>query len=241
MLTAVSFLSSQAGHAGTIVWDNVIHFNNVSGSYANSSTDVSNLGTTVLALQQLSTPGATINGVNFSNSTTQNGVTYSQTFGANPNTYNGFVSPGVIVDNTTASTAYRSLLLGGWYGDNGVQFSLSGLTVGQQYLVQVWSSDLRTGLAGARFGTLTMNGATNTNTPTLTWYNNATGSTVVGRFTADNATQGFTMDSTGSYSGNNAQINAIQVRAVPEPSATALLAMALVTAVAGRVRKRSWV
>lgn len=205
-----------------IIWDDVLTY--VHNGRTPLSTDVINEGDTVLALQQNSTSGATINGVYFTNDTTQNGVTFTRTTGLT-STYNGFISGSVPVDGTTDPSPYRSLLTGAWYGGNPAAFTLSGLSVGQEYLVQVWTSDIRTGLNGYSYNYLTMNGTSNTNPPQMLFYNGGTGSTVVGRFTATDTSASFDQDATGSYNAYGL-VNAIQLQAIPEPATFGMLGAA---------------
>lgn len=216
-----------------IIWDNVITY--VANTQPPVSTDVSTEGDMVLALQQNAAgAGNTVNTVTFTNTTTQNGVTFTRTTGLT-STYNGFVGGTVIVDGTTSSTPYRSLLTGGWYGGNPATFTLSGLTPNQEYLVQVWTSDIRPGLNGAAYNYLTMNGTTNTNPPKMLFYNNGTGSTVVGRFSTTGTSVSFNQDATGSYSAYGL-VNAIQLRAIPEPATFGVVLSALAAAVIRRRR-----
>ncbi len=216
--TIIALAAISMAQAAEITWDTVVTFNNTTRLAV--SADVSTEGDTVLALQQNGAgAGNTVNGVVFTNATTQSGVTFTRTTGLT-STYNEFVGGTVVVDGTTASTPYRSLLTGAWYGGNPAVFTFSGLTVGQEYLVQVWTSDLRPGLNGYSYNYLTMSDATNTNPPQMLFYNNGTGSTVVGRFTATDTTATFNQDATGSYSAYGL-VNGIQLRAVttapPDP------------------------
>jgi hypothetical protein len=197
-------------------------------------SDVSLNGTFVLARQATTTLGGgvygdsqTINGVLFSGTTnTQNGVTFglpSGWGGYDPNSYvvGAAGTPG------TLSTAYQQMLTGAWYGTSpGTStISLSGLISGQQYEVQIWVADYRqfppntysrseTLAAGNTSGALTYlqtdgNGAN---------LGSVSGSYILGTFTADiSGTQNIDVDSASS-----AQLNALQLRAIPEPGSALL-------------------
>jgi len=112
------------------------------------------------------------------------------------------------------STNYQSVLQGGVYAENGVTttVTLSSLTLGHAYLVQVWSSDSRS-LASNRTETVTSAGG---NAVTLDYNNTGTNGGVgqysIGAFTADSTTQMFTLTGVLPAGGNSAQLNAIQVR-----------------------------
>ena len=112
------------------------------------------------------------------------------------------------------STSYQSVLQGGVYAENGVTttVTLSGLTLGHAYLVQVWSSDSRS-LASNRTETVT---TADGNAVTLDYNNTGTnggvGQYTIGAFTADSTTQMFTLTGVLPAGGNSAQLNAIQVR-----------------------------
>jgi len=221
----IAALAAAPAAQAAIIWDNVITY--VAGTNNPVSTDVNIEGVTILAVQQNGAgAGNTVNGVVFTNTTTQNNVTFERTTGLS-STFDGFVSSGVLVDGTTDPTPYRSLLMGAWYGSNPATFTLSGLTPNQEYLVQVWTSDIRVGLGGNAYNYLTMNGTDNTNPPQMLFYNNGTGSTVVGRFTATGTSVSFNQDATGSHN-QYGQVNAIQLRAIPEPTSSGLLGAAAV-------------
>lgn len=93
-----------------------------------------------------------------------------------------------------------------------VTMTLSGLSSGQVYEVQLWYVDTRSGL-GARTSTWTAGNAISLDadgTPGPQW--------VIGQFTADATSQTIV---NGPQSGNGLdQLNMIQLRAVPEPGAS---------------------
>ncbi len=110
--------------------------------------------------------------------------------------------------------------------------TLTNLSIGQEYLFQTWVNESRAFL-DIRSQTVTSGG----NTSGTMEYNvpngeNGPGSYLVGTFTADAATQAIT------YNANDfAQINAFQVRAIPEPSTVAFLAAGLAGLVLHRRRR----
>ena len=85
------------------------------------------------------------------------------------------------------------------------------MTSGRQYAVQLWASDNRATFAG-------IDTVTSTGGNAVTLQKNSTnlgggvGQYAIGYFTADAATQVFTVSSSGTV--NAAQINALQVRDV---------------------------
>jgi hypothetical protein len=114
---------------------------------------------------------------------------------------------------------YRSALAGGNFESNGAPCTviLSNLTSGVDYAVQIWIDDTRGTLLSGGVGTsnrtdVLASGANNVtlacNTSQLS---GGLGQYVVGTFTADAATQSFTITGGGS-STNATQINAIQLR-----------------------------
>lgn len=111
-------------------------------------------------------------------------------------------------------------------GDGASIISLNNLTDGQDYVVQIFSSDTR----GGRNRQLWLDNGESGEYSTTTGIGTVAeggggGLFVLGSFTADNTGQAsFTMLHTDQ--GGNANINAISVIAVPEPSSAALLGLA---------------
>ena len=135
-----------------------------------------------------------------------------------------------------AGTYGAALTTGTFTDGNGSTGShiYTGLTIGNNYLLQVWFVD-------TRFG-----GGTGTNqlldgvAPNLS----GTGQYAIGTFTADATTQAFTWTENGPQF-NGATLNLAQLRDVtpipataPEPSALSLAMLGLVGLVAGRRRRR---
>lgn len=106
----------------------------------------------------------------------------------------------------TGTTAYYNLLGASWYR-NGTsaftsQVTVSGLSSGKRYLIQLWVCDNRNNHKSDAF---TLGGESHT------FGNRACGLTAVGLFTADAATQSFEMP----YS-QNGNLNAVQLRCLDE-------------------------
>lgn len=116
-----------------------------------------------------------------------------------------------------------------------MEITITGLTPATEYLIQYWASDSRFSGAGR---TVTLN-ATNSvvldvnNTPTT----GGLGQWVTGTFTADAATQSILVNSGTSPSQLTTYVNAIQIRAVPEPSTLAVMFAAAGTAAVVRLRR----
>lgn len=201
-----------------------------------SESDVSVNGTTIIARQATGSPyggyaDQTVNGVLFSGSAnTQNGVTFGLDSGFGGSDQAGYVlgAPGT---PGTLSAAYQTMLTGGWFGGGGAgSFSLSGLTVGQDYQLQIWVADYRQFPPNVYNRTQTFT-AGNTSDPLTFLQTNpsginlgaSSGSYILGQFTADNTTQTINL-----FSAQSQQLNAFQLRAVPEPSAVVLGGLGLV-------------
>jgi len=205
-----------------------------------ADTNVSKTGTLVYAYHftQDSEANVAVNGVNFaafSLSFSHDNLSLPVTKG------NVTASPGTggVLDAkdtvagwssgtfTTLSSAYQSLV-GGGVSDLSKQFSftLSGLTPGQTYQLQLWSScssdmgyffntpshNVKNQISAGNSVTLDVN---NTNTP------GGVGQWVIGTFTADATTE--TISISNSATNDGPVLNAFQLRLVPEPCAGLLL------------------
>jgi hypothetical protein len=186
-------------------------------------TDINKSGASVLATYYSGVSGnMTINGVTFTDSGTktasQNGVK-----AALGEDVWGFSKGAFFSDNCVGSAAitgadafnYTTLLASGCKG-NTITLTISGLTIGKQYLVQFWAFDDW----GKDSQAETITGSEeDTHVPTLVRKNNLTGSYtnvggthVVGTFTADSPNQTFRV--TSRTAGVPAQLNGMQLRAV---------------------------
>lgn len=205
-ITAISLLAAGVSQAATIAWT------------TSDIVDVSDIVTTGTLVEAINARGSgstatdvTVAGVTFTGSTTlgnnnHNGDTFS--FDTGDADYNSLLGSIDFGPNSQSSTTY----------------TFSGLTEGQNYVVQFWYAD--------------GDGSANTRTMTLT----GTGDNVlqgndyaVGTFTADVTG---TQDLTWNASANGIRVNALQLRAVavPEPSSSALLGLGLLAVTLRRKR-----
>jgi len=120
------------------------------------------------------------------------------------------------------STNYQMVLEGGIYANanTAMTVSLNNLNAGHNYLVQLWVNDSRSGGTTGRTETVTSSGG---NTVSLaynyTQVQGGVGQYAIGTFTADAATQLFTLTGVLPSGANSSQINAVQVRDVTPASA----------------------
>ena len=127
-------------------------------------------------------------------------------------TSSGFAGSGAAFGtHTTADATYNGLLqYGTWSNGTSASFTLNGtghrsFTPGRQYLVQVWVSDARANVNGR---TETVGGS-----GTLSYKTGSgMGQHVIGRFTADAASQAISLSANAS-----AQVNLVQVRDITPP------------------------
>jgi hypothetical protein len=221
-----------------------------SAQTVSGDSDVSTTGSLVYAYTFGGTaapPSATVNGVTFSPFTIPGGIVTSTTVGSvslseSPGNLFGSNSFGSSSAPFSAlSTDYKAILGSGAYADLPVSItvSLGGLTSGQDYLVQWWTNNASntTPVFGGGFTNTT---ATAFNSVTLDANTTNTvgglGQFAIGTFTASGTTQAFLLSETSG--GFNPLINALQVRAVPEPALT-LLGCAVAAAGGLALRRRS--
>lgn len=190
--------------------------------------DVSTTGSVILAANIGAATATTVNGVTFAaynNMATIPGLT---------DTLN--LNPGSVFGNAAApygalSAGYQALVSSGRYTDGATleTLNLSGLTIGQSYLVQFWVNDSRGGGTSGRTLDLTA-GATAVLDLNVQNVAGGLGQYVIGTFTADAATQIFNL--LGSHNAgttDSTQLNGFQIRAVPEPSQALLAALGVVS------------
>jgi hypothetical protein len=228
-LGVASLLATYTTASAAIVFQNAV---TVSGD-----TDVNTQGTLFQALDfstsqtvntvPFTTAGAGTNGVGAD-------VSYSNFEFQNATNTNSTVYTSGSAPFNLLSSAYKGALVGGidaYAGGSTVTMTitLNGLTNGQDYLLQFWVSDPR------GFGrTQTVNGFNSVNMAfdTPTGPGNV-GQYVIGTFTATGVSESFTVT---SGAGGVAQINDMQLRAVPEPSTCGLVGVGVLAA--GFVRRR---
>jgi len=172
------------------------------------------------AASEISTTGTLHQAVNLvsdgslaGGTTTVNGVDFADT-----NLFsNGYaaLNPSVDTGDAGLNSLYSS------FGYNGGNVSITGLTIGFEYQVQVFYGDNRAGTAARD---MVVGTAQPTVQATAT-ENLADGVWVIGTFTADATSQTFWAGQTDSSTVS--EISAFQVRqtAVPEPSSAALLGL----------------
>jgi autotransporter-associated beta strand protein len=174
-------------------------------------SDVATTGALVYAYCWSGT-SATVNGVNFTGTTSTSGADTDVTFSSGlGNNYTGFIGSG-----STFSAAYQNLLNGGDYNNSGVDtVTLNHLTVGDKYVAQFWVGDWRN-INSSRSETIS-GSATDNFKPTLTYQvgGSGSGTYVIGLFTATTTAQTFTLTPGGS--SPSAQINALQLRDLTPP------------------------
>lgn len=152
----------------------------------------------------------------------------------------GDVTWGFDQNNTTAygnsgaapfsslSTEYKDILRGGSYNEFAsapITVTLNNLNPGTVYAVQFWYHDDRACCSGA-MQTVTSFGGNSVILDKGTGSDGGLGDYTIGFFTADAVSQAFTVS---SATANATQINALQVRAIPEPSSLALLAFGAIS------------
>ena len=200
-LVATAFVAVQAG-ASIITWGSPTFMAGGDGT-----SDMYTVGTLVDSINATGS-AVTVAGVSFnrarSSAITLNGQRHGtfQSSSATPSLdtdYLNLLNPG----------RYRVSLIG-----------LNNLTIGQEYGVQLWSSDSRDLAAVAnRFTTLTAGNAV-----TLLQNNgqHTLGQWVVGIFTADATSQTISVSSSATV---NAVMNAIQLRSIPEAASVGMITL----------------
>ena len=190
--------------AASVTWNNPVAIT--------GDTDVSTTGTLTYAYCWSGT-STTVNGVNFTGTTSASSGGTDVTFGNLGNNYTSFGSgPGF-------STAYQNMLTGGDYnGAAPATVTLNHLTVGHTYVAQFWVGDWRN-YDTVRSETITGSASDNI-TPSLSFQvgSGGSGSYVIGSFTASASTKVFTVVPGGS--APSAQINALQLRDLVPPTSS---------------------
>ena len=244
VVLAVLALTATA-QATAITWGTVQNITGVS--------DVLTDGTGIVAVN---CGGATtvVNGVSFTGAATSSNapasVTAATTFtSGGPYNYQDSGAYGAL------PTEYKNLLAGSWYrwgqaNNTQASFTVSGLTPGQQYAVQYWVNDSRytdAWMNDLATRSLALSGTgypLATDAPVLHYKLGITAATnlgqyVIGTFIADaGGSQTVYTTAAAGAGAPSAQVNAFQVRSVPEPSTVVLLGMAVMGLLAYAWRKR---
>jgi hypothetical protein len=211
-LSIATLLAGYSTASAAIIFQNAV---TVSGD-----SDVNTQGTLVQALDF--TSNQTVNTVPFTTAgagtaaaasdVTYGNFRFQNATNTNSSAFNSGVTPFSLL-----SSAYRNLQIGSIYNAGGgstMTITLNGLTAGQDYLVQIWESDPRPGSAGHAE---TVSGFNNVSMSyNSTGADGGVGQYVIGNFTASGTSESFTIQ---GNSGVVSQINAMQLRAVPEPGA----------------------
>jgi autotransporter-associated beta strand protein len=200
--------------------------NNATFNSTTGTADISSAGTSVFAMNFTGVSGDSwINRVTFFESTpqetifrsadeagalTQNGVTLSFGPGWIGNTRIAGNSPQGSSYGTNPGFTWDTLSYMRYMNDTSGTLTFSGLTIGQEYAVQYWVQDSRTGLVNINDRNLTLAGAT----PVILDYNNGAGvgQWAIGTFTADSTSQTINITANSSV-----QANMLQLRALPAP------------------------
>ena len=182
-----------------------------------SSSEVCSQGSLVIARQATFSsagghPDQTVNGVPFLGTVnTANGATFAL---AGQTAHNASLFASAKTLSGPDAPAYQKILAGAWLGNTApITASVSGLTPGKDYLVQLWANDFRK-FTNARTETVAGSSGPNVHAPELHYLTgngtndgSGTGQFAIGTFTATGTSAGF--DLTGNESS---QLNAFQLR-----------------------------
>ena len=241
-LAAAAAMTPRSAWAAPIIWS--------AAQTVSADADVSLAGDLVCAytIGEEGVPFTIVNGVRFEpfefpiggTNATVGSVTFTESPGVLDASLGlGSTAPPFV----NLSPAYQVLLYSGGFASNAnvITATLGDLTPGQQYLLQVWTSNASLFTPGV--GTLQQTTLAATNQVTLdantSDLDGGLGQFVVGRFTADAVTQEFTLAG-ANVPTNLPLINALQVRAVPEPSTSCMILAGLAAAAClpGRLTRR---
>lgn len=195
-----------------------------------AGTEVSTSGTLVQALNfgrgVSSDFNTTINGVLFTGLANENAAT---TVFSNPTSAPFSADSTNVGGNYSGLGTYTTLLNNWLFSSNAAlnTVTLSGLSSGQEYLVQLFMADSRTTQPtfATRFPVID-EGQANAFTGPEYGTNSGVGFVINGTFTADATTQTFTINNHEGATPETPggfQLNAYQIRAVPEPATIGLL------------------
>lgn len=206
----LSMFTAIPATAANIIWDAPVDGNG-------NPSQVINLGGIFAAATD--GPDTTVNGVSFVGSTSFSGGVVS--FGSQPVTVSGLSNNNEHYGSSAPvswDAAYAALVNKGGYHStpSPVTIDISGLSVGKQYLVQIfepfWDKDWATSYTGGANTSAPVNlAASVTGTPIVPQF-------VTGRFVADATTQTIGLSSLTNY----VVFDAISIQAVPEPISWAM-------------------
>ena len=220
--------ASAASYGSVVTWGTATNIS--------SPTDVSTVGSLVVAdafACQASTE--TVNGVTFNAFTADNGqpvavqgdVTISTPVSGDNIGYGLNIGGGTNFGSSYNGILDQAATLVGTASDP-MDLAVTGLTSGQLYQIEIWAADYRVGGNSNRSEALS---GSSSDSATVDYLGGAGpgGQFITGTFVADNSgSQTIVMTPVpvagGSY-GVDAQINAFQLRAVPEPATLGLMAV----------------
>ena len=233
-LVVAIFGASELSNASEITWETAVPIGNA-GAFVNTS------GSLVAAINS-DTAGdsASINGVDFQGTNLAGwnagvsgagGVTISSN--ATVGNFGSTFVQGGGPPPTITNSAINNLIGSGIW--NPQTITLTGLTPGDTYIIQIIGNDSRNGRHEG-FLTLLSDGVNDvatslangtagqnplSNSPSTAADPRLPGSTIVGTFIADGTTQSFdlqgSLDGGASFNGGRAQINGFQLRTIPVP------------------------
>lgn len=215
----------------------VLTVNNITGD-----GNVSNIGTSLEAVQWATNPADVINGVSFGYYGTGLNSLYWDTIDHGVTVVSTAFNGGANAPFSMLSAPYQDILSGGFFrvDTNQVPFRFQNLTVGHAYQFQMFFDDSR-GFSGVG-GRMQTIGSLATTVNTIVAAENTAdalggvGQYVTGTFVADATTQ--TVPIQGSVA---TQLNAFQIRDitnVPEPTSMAILGLGGVAWLARRAVRR---
>lgn len=189
------------------------------------SSLISNEGTLVGALNGTIGGDVTVNNVTYTGHTAATNNTGAVTFAGGQSI---LIFGGANTVDSANGTA-GALTSDGFFnsaGNGAINFT--GLTSGQDYLIQFTFSDNRANLSGGTSGDVfnlwgNGDGSGSADFTTVDVLNDA--QLVTGRFTASGTTQDFYIDQQTNVGTFDGFFGSMQLRAVPEPSSTALLGL----------------
>lgn len=183
----------------------------------------------------------TVNGVTFLTGTlgaaTVTGSTGNLSYVASANGNTPIAQTQGVSGTIVTNIDYRNLVGNGMQVQGQpINFTISGLTSGIQYVIQYWANQsTTTGVDGSNTSSVgrsvRLTGPTTSGTANIDInVGDVTGNTgqfVTGTFTADGSTQGFTATGLGG-TNTRTYVSAVQVRVVPEPGTMAMAALGVV-------------
>lgn len=188
-------------------------------------TDVTNVGVLEYAYAW-SGQNPTVNGVPFTGSTSITGDGSGDVTWSTSQQHSTAYGLGTTTPWTGLTSSYQDALRGGAYWQTGPQtITLNNLSIGTPYVVQLWYHDSRAGFAGFTENVTSAGGNLVTLIKNVAGVDGGVGQYTIGTFTADATSQAFTVSSGVAF---NTQINALQLRAVPEPATLTLAAFGLI-------------